>query len=228
MNYFIIILLAILSYILGSIPNGYLLAKHVKKIDLTQYGSKNTGATNTSRVLGLGYGLLALLLDLLKGIILLVILVSFKLENYYIIKLENYYIIKNINILPIYGLLSALGHVFSIFLKFRGGKAVATSGGILIFFAIYLGAWQLVLGAIGVFILTVIITNYISLGSILGSFTALVLSIIYHFIDKSFIPLEFMIGIVILASVIIIKHHENIKRLFNGTENKFKLKKSNK
>lgn len=220
MNYFIIILLAILSYILGSIPNGYLLAKHVKKIDLTQYGSKNTGATNTSRVLGLGYGLLALLLDLLKGIILLVILVSFKLENYYII--------KNINILPIYGLLSALGHVFSIFLKFRGGKAVATSGGILIFFAIYLGAWQLVLGAIGVFILTVIITNYISLGSILGSFTALVLSIIYHFIDKSFIPLEFMIGIVILASVIIIKHHENIKRLFNGTENKFKLKKSNK
>jgi len=214
MNYLYIFLLAILAYVLGSFPSGYVLAKHIKKVDITTYGSKHTGATNTTRVLGIGYGLLALLIDALKGIVLLIVLVSFKLEHLYII--------NGVNILLLYGLISALGHVFSIFLKFKGGKAVATSFGILSFTAVYLGRWELVVVTLLIFVLVTIITKYISLSSIIGSLSAVITALIFYLIDQS-VPLEFLLGIAILCLIIIIKHKENIVRLLNGNENKFSI-----
>ena len=217
MNYIIIILLGVLSYVLGSFPSGYVIAKHVKKIDLTTYGSKHTGATNTTRVLGIGYGLLALSLDAIKGIILLIILLLFNLDQLYII--------NDVNILPIYGVIAALGHVFSIFLNFKGGKAVATSLGVLVFISCYLGMWQLIVIALTVFVLVTVITKYISLASMVGSIIAIIAAIIYHFIDSELIPLEFLLSLITLCSIIIIKHKDNIQRLLKGNENKFSFKR---
>ena len=123
MNYLLIFLLLISSYLLGSFPSGYILVKYVKKTDIRTEGSKNTGATNTTRILGAKYGFIALLIDAIKGIIIMSILIIFQLEQLYIV--------NGINLLAIYGLFAVLGHVFPVFLNFRGGKAVATSFGVL-------------------------------------------------------------------------------------------------
>lgn len=217
MNYIIILLLAFASYLIGSFPSGYILAKYIKKIDLTNHGSKHTGATNTTRILGVGYGLIAAFIDVLKGTVIMTIL--------YLLKLEQFYLISGFNILPFYGLIAALGHVFSFYLNFKGGKAVATSFGVLIFISIILNFWWLAIFAIPVFILTIVITRYVSLGSILGAFAAIVTAIVCYF-GKTELPFEYMLVVFLLGLTIIIKHHENIKRLINGNENKIGSKKS--
>lgn len=217
MNNIIILLLVVLSYLLGSFPSGYVIAKHIKKIDLTTYGSKHTGTTNTTRLLGIGYGLFTLFLDAIKGLIVPLILVIFNLEQFYII--------NGIDYLPLYGVVAALGHVFSIFLNFKGGKAVATSLGILVFIAIRLGAWQLIVIALGIFISVLLLTKYISLSSMLGSLFAIIAAIVYHINDPEFIPIVYLISLIILCSIILIKHKDNIVRLINGNENKFSFKR---
>lgn len=216
MNTTIIIILFIASYLLGSIPSGYVLTKLVKNIDIRSQGSKSTGATNTTRVLGLKYGILAMLMDALKGILIPIILLIFSLTNLYEITLFNH----TINILSYYGLFAVIGHIFPIYLNFKGGKAVATSFGVLALLSPYIA----IIGVI-VFIIIVILTDYVSLSSILGSIIILIVAALASFLDipilnNPIILTETLICYLILVIIIIIRHIPNIKRLINGNENK--------
>jgi glycerol-3-phosphate acyltransferase PlsY len=123
MTYFYIFLLMLLSYFLGSIPSGLIIGKVFKNVDIRQYGSKNTGATNAIRVLGFKYGIWAFVFDSLKGA--LVILLVFIINDPSLYLVSDY----EINISSLYGAAAVLGHVFPIYINFKGGKAVATSAG---------------------------------------------------------------------------------------------------
>ncbi|MDY0278314.1 MAG: glycerol-3-phosphate 1-O-acyltransferase PlsY [Acholeplasma sp.] len=227
MHFIIIILLFILSYLLGSIPSGYLIAKAVKKIDIRKLGSNNFGATNTSRVLGFKYGLLALFFDSIKGIIIMAILSIFDLKQYYIVEILG----TKANILALYGMFAVLGHVFPIFLNFKGGKAVATSFGVVIFLTPLL-----TLVGIFVFVLIVYLTKYVSLASMITSvaifLTCMFLSIfsvsVMTYMATPLLPLipfEYATVYGFLATIIVLKHKQNIARLIRGEENKFSFKK---
>lgn len=207
MNIIIILLLSIASYLIGSFPSGYVLTKIIKKRDITTFGSKNTGATNTIRILGKSFGILALLLDVLKGTIIMGILLIFKLEDYYLI--------GSLNIIGLYGVLAVLGHVYSIYLGFKGGKAVATSLGVLIF----LNPW-IALTVVVVFVIFAFGSKYVSLGSIMAASSAIVSALIFYLINPNKYLLENLIAIITLAIIIIYRHKENIIRLKNGVENK--------
>lgn len=218
MNTLIIFAFLLLSYLLGSIPFGLLIGKTFKGIDIRSAGSKSTGATNTMRLLGWRFGLLTLFLDSIKGIIVIVI-VRYILNDYYMIKLFNY----NIEILGLYGIAAVLGHVFSIYIGFKGGKAVATSYGILMILTPLTG-----LAATIVFALIVKFTKYVSLASIVTSLLVFVISLFGIFIkDVDYIRLvriETLVTYMVLVSIIYIRHKTNIERLQNGTENKINIK----
>jgi|SRR5690554_2359448 len=218
MNTLIIFAFLLLSYLLGSIPFGLLIGKTFKGIDIRSAGSKSTGATNTMRLLGWRFGLLTLFLDAIKGIIVIVI-VRYILNDYYMIKLFNY----NIEILGLYGIVAVLGHVFSIYIGFKGGKAVATSYGILMILTPLTG-----LAATIVFALIVKFTKYVSLASIVTSLLVFVISLFGIFIkDVDYIRLvriETLVTYMVLVSIIYIRHKANIERLQNGTENKINIK----
>ena len=187
------LIIAICGYLLGSIPFGYLIGKFLK-VDLTKVGSGNIGATNASRALGKKFGALVFILDLLKGSLpaLIAMLMGFSPLQIVVIALS-----------PI------LGHSFSIFMKFSGGKGVATSLGVLLAVAPDIFVFTIITG-----IFIIFATKYVSLGSIFGSIVAIFLSIIF---GKEWAITLLMI---LSATVIIMKHIENIKRLVAGNENR--------
>ncbi|MCQ8212586.1 glycerol-3-phosphate 1-O-acyltransferase PlsY [Cetobacterium somerae] len=197
------LIFAIIAYIFGSLPCGVWLGKGTKNIDIREHGSKNSGATNAYRILGPKYGIMVLILDALKGYIPLYIASSFGIDGIYIIVL---------------GLVAILGHTFSFFLQFKGGKGVATSLGVFLFLM------PKVVGILVlVFILVVGISKYISLGSVV---CAALLPILAYFMPvrdaETRMPLVF---ISLLVGVFVIyKHKANIQRLMEGKENKFNLK----
>jgi len=123
MTYVYIGLLMILSYFLGSIPSGLIIGKVFKNIDIREHGSKNTGATNAIRVLGFKTGIFAFIFDVMKGALVIALVFFLKDKSLYIV--SEY----NINISSIYGMAAVIGHVFPIYINFKGGKAVATSAG---------------------------------------------------------------------------------------------------
>lgn len=184
----------IFSYFVGSIPFGYLLCKIFKGIDIRKFGSGNIGATNVYRVCGGKLGFSVLILDILKGFIPVFIGKVFHLSNSFILT---------------GGILSILGHSFSIFLKGKGGKGVSTSFGVII--------GLLPFPALISFLLWIIIvfsTRYVSLGSIIGAFSLPVFTFIL--IEDKFL---FYVSIFIFI-FIFYTHRENIKRLLNKKENR--------
>lgn len=197
------LIFAVIAYIFGSLPCGVWLGKGVKNIDIREYGSKNSGATNAYRILGPKYGIMVLILDALKGYISLYIASLFDIGGIYIILL---------------GLVAILGHTFSFFLQFKGGKGVATSLGVFLFLM------PKVVGVLVlVFILVVGISKYISLGSVI---CAGLLPILAYFMpvrdDATRLPL--VVISLIVGIFVIYKHKANIQRLMEGKENKFNLK----
>lgn len=224
MNTLIIITLFITSYLLGSIPSGYLLTKLVKNDDIRNHGSQSTGATNTTRVLGLKYGIIAMLFDGLKGIIVPITLTLLNLTSLYNITLFN----KSFNIIAFYGVFAVIGHIYPVFLNFKGGKAVATSFGVALFLSPYLGLLGIIL-----FIIIVAITDYVSLGSVIGSIILVIIATITSLLkiqifNSPLMPIETAIALIILVIIIVLRHIPNIKRLLNGTENKVSKMKQDK
>lgn len=210
----VIIILAA-AYIIGSFPTGIVLGKILKGIDIREHGSGSSGATNVSRILGWKIGILVLLLDALKGAISVMLPVIF-LGNF-----NNLVLLK-----VLAGLLSVVGHIWTIFAKFKGGKGIATSLGFLLAL--------LPIDTLMVFLLFLIIvsiTRYVSLGSISAAIALPISLIIRTFILKSFSYDEFVIVVpfcVLLSMLVIFTHRTNITRLLNGKENKFSFKKGSK
>lgn len=194
-----VVVLMIVAYILGSIPNALWIGKVFKGIDVREHGSKNTGSTNAARVLGAKLGILTLILDISKGAIPTLI-ATMLLDS-------------SISVILV-GICAILGHSFSIFMKFKGGKAVATTVGV--FIVLVPGA---ILLAAVIFFLVFGITRYVSLSSMIGAISLPIWIMIFY---KN-IPLT-IFGIII-AILIIVRHKSNIQRLLNGTESKFSINK---
>jgi glycerol-3-phosphate acyltransferase PlsY len=198
-----------LAYLLGSIPFGYLLVKIFRKQDIRTTGSGNIGATNVARSGGATLGIATLLLDALKGYLAveLAILISRRTPN------------ADLGLAAATAALCAIfGHVFPVWLKFRGGKGVATAVGA------FLGvAPRAILVVFAVFLLIVVISRYVSLGSIVASAIFPVLAFFLYRGRSSPAGLLVMLAASLL---IIVKHKANIRRLLNGTENRLQFHKT--
>ena len=205
-------IVALISYLLGSIPFGYLLVRVFRGKDIRQTGSGNIGATNVARSGAKGLGIATLVLDALKGA-LAVGLAALIAESKYNLcgDFVQHPCAPASRLMSLAALCAVLGHVFPIWLHFKGGKGVATALGV--FCVLFPKA---ILVALAIFILVVAITRYVSLGSILG---AIAFPVAAYFMQASD-----WISLLLASSVsliIILKHHQNIRRLLAGTENRF-------
>ena len=194
-TYIILTILLVTAYLLGSIPTGLLLGK-AYGIDVRNEGSGNIGATNLYRTVGRKVGIITLIGDCLKGVIPVAVVKCSSMPGEYAAWV---------------GLAAFCGHVFSIFLKFKGGKGVATALGV------FLALAPLAVGiAVAVFVVLMAVWRYVSLGSIVA---AAIMPVAVALLHGS----RDLIGVtVLIALIVVIKHHTNIKRLFDGNENRFK------
>lgn len=198
------ILLVLLSYIIGSIPTAYLAGRLLKEIDIRSVGSGNIGATNVFRTVGRTTGIIVLFIDMLKGVIPLIIAAR---------------IFPGIYSEPaaiLAGLAAISGHNWTIFLRFKGGKGVATSAGVMC----ALVPWATLIAFL-IFILTVAITRYISVGSMIAAASLPVLVKLVYPAHTAF-----FVFTLILSFLIIFKHKKNIQRLLKHEEHKFSFKKT--
>ena len=197
----------ILSYLIGSIPFSIIAGKLLKGIDVREFGSGNAGATNTFRVLGKKAGIPVLLLDVFKGYIA----VNLVWYTSYVPFSEIY-----INLQLTFGIAAVLGHVFPIYVGFRGGKGVATLLGFML--ALFPQAAMI---SIVIFILTLLFSKYVSLSSI---FAGLFFPFGVYYLSHTVVP-TMMIFAVFVPILLIATHQRNIERIIRGDENKVSLKK---
>lgn len=194
------IIMLILCYFAGAIPSGVWIGKIFKGIDVRDYGSKNSGATNCYRVMGAKLGIAVLVVDILKGFLPMLIASKYVTGPFQTVFL---------------GMVIILAHTFSCFIDFKGGKGVATSLGVFLFLAPYV-----ILVLILVFFTVFTMFRYVSLASIIS---AGALPILVFIMDKSNNIYLFVLSLII-GVFVIYRHKTNIERLYRGTETKFKFK----
>ncbi len=194
-----------LSYLLGSIPTGYLLVKLFRHEDIRSVGSGNIGATNVLRSGGKGLGAATFLLDVLKGaaavwlgsLLASVLLPSMPFRDAQALAAVS----------------AVLGHMFPVWLRFRGGKGVSTGFGVFL-----VAAPLAALAAIGLFAVVLLLSRYVSLASILAAASFPVFA---WFLVHGERPAPYIAAQIFVALLIILKHHQNMRRLVTGTENRF-------
>ncbi|MBS1916012.1 MAG: glycerol-3-phosphate 1-O-acyltransferase PlsY [Bacteroidetes bacterium] len=202
------VLLILLAYLIGSIPTAIWVSRYFFGIDIRDYGSGNAGATNTFRVLGSRWGTFVMVADVLKGIIAtsLYILLPFYLHSEW----------DRTNLMVGLGLAAVAGHIFPIWADFRGGKGVATLFGMVIAMQPLVAVY-----CVGVFLLVLYLTRFVSLSSILASVAFAVL-ILFIFNEKVPLYRGFAIAVALL---VILTHQKNISRLLRGNESKIPILK---
>jgi acyl phosphate:glycerol-3-phosphate acyltransferase len=194
--------LVIFAYLFGSISSAVLVSKQFYGMDIREHGSGNAGATNTFRVLGKNAGIIVMIADMLKGFLA----VKLSLFSHYTWTSEPF-----VNLQVVLGIAAVLGHIFPIFAGFRGGKGIAT------LFGMILGIQPLVaVSLVGVFMLMLLATRYVSLSSISASI-AFPLLILFIFREPELSYKVFAIG---TAALVVLTHHKNIGRLLTGSESK--------
>ena len=196
-------LLVLLGYVLGSIPFGYLLVRARSGGDVRAMGSGNIGATNVARTAGMSIGVATLLLDAGKG--------------YFAVWLAEHFSGGNIRIMMYAGLAAILGHVFPVWLKFSGGKGVATALGVFLMIS-----WAAVAAAVAVFAIVVLFWRYVSLASVSAA-AALPLLVYLLYAPGHAPPATVTAGTLLSAALVIVKHRQNIERLLAGTEPRFEM-----
>jgi acyl phosphate:glycerol-3-phosphate acyltransferase len=202
------ILLIILAYLIGSIPTAVWVSKYFFDIDIRDYGSGNSGATNTYRVLGAKWGTVVMIVDMIKAI------VAVKLAFFLPYSFESD--IYMVNMQLGLGLAAVLGHIFPIWADFRGGKGVAT------LFGMVLGIQpNVAFCCVGIFILVLYLTRWVSLSSILASiaFPVFIL-VIFNEPEKLY-----RVFAITVAMLVLLTHQKNIGRLIKGSENKVPILK---
>lgn len=203
------ILVAVISYLLGSCNFGIILSKSMKKDDVRNSGSGNAGTTNMMRTYGKFWGALTIAGDILK--VVLAIWLAFRIISVEELKtlLEPVSNNSQIVLKSFAGLFAVIGHIFPCYFHFKGGKGVATSGGMVIVID-----WRIALILLVIFALTILLTKYVSLGSILMAiFYPVFIGIFYKDAILVLIALVFTL-------IVVVAHRKNIKRLLNHTENK--------
>ncbi len=199
--------IAIFAYLCGSIPFGYILVKLFLKTDVRQTGSGNIGATNVARTGAKGLAILTLLLDAVKG------WVAVFAAAIFVSRISNPGSV-DIRLIPAFaGLCAILGHLYPVWLKFKGGKGVATALGV------FVGLAPTPVGIVlGLFAVIVLLTHYISLGSILA---AAAFPFVVYLVYRKQLPMAAYAIIGVSSLLIIWRHRSNIQRLIAGTENRF-------
>ena len=196
----------IISYIIGSFPTGIVFGLTFKGIDVRKYGSKGMGATNVFRVLGAKIAVPVLLVDILKGIAATLIIGQI---NFGDITFSLYWL------KIIAGFAAIFGHIFPVWVGFKGGKGIGTAAGV------FIGLLPLETGfALLLFVIIVVLTRYVSLGSILASLFITAAIITQKLYLGAAIPDAYLVLSILLAITVIITHRQNIKRLIKGEENK--------
>lgn len=202
--------LIVLAYLLGSIPTGYLVGYALQGIDIRQYGSGGTGATNVLRTLGKKPALFVLIVDILKGAIAILLVklgYSWMASESWSVGAD--WLSWQSWVVTLAGLMAILGHSRSVWINFTGGKSVATGLGVLCTMA-----WPVGLGALLVFALALAVWRIVSLGSILAAVTAIVLM----FVTAQ--PLPYLLLAIAAGLYVILRHRTNIQRILDGTEPK--------
>lgn len=197
-----------IAYVLGSIATSIWVGKLFFNIDIRKHGSGNAGATNAFRVLGAKAGFVVFAIDMLKGFASVRLLY---LTDFYIPETGNF-----VNFQLALGLAAMIGHVFPLFAQFKGGKGVATLTGVVL--ALHPTATLIIFG---VFLVSLLITKFVSLSSMVAAF-AFPFLLIFAF--KSTTP-SLVIFSMIIAILLLFTHQKNIERLLNGEEKKFKIKR---
>ena len=199
-----IILGVIVSYLLGSIPTAYLFGR-LRGLDIRQYGSGNVGATNAFRVLGKGLGTVVLLVDILKGVVATTMV-------------ADIFGLGDIGYRVVLGLVVVVGHNWTVFLQFKGGKGIATSLGVLIGLTIKIAAFRpMLLISLLVWAAVFLLTGFVSLASIVA---ATILPFLAVMTDQPFAVIT--LGIIFCVFVVI-RHRLNIKRLLSGKEHRVRF-----
>ena len=206
------LLIAVISYLLGSLNFSIILLRAVARKDIRESGSGNAGATNMLRTYGKHFAVLTMLGDILKvalAILIAFVILGAPLEYLFKIAENKEFAATMINYKEFAGFFCVLGHIFPLYFKFKGGKGVAACTGMVI-----LVDWRIALILFVIFVLTILISKMISLGSI-------VIAVLYPVLIAVFYQNLFLILIAVLfAAIVIAAHRANIKRILNGTENK--------
>ena len=202
------LVLIIVSYLIGSIPTALMVSKRFFGIDIRDYGSGNMGATNTFRVLGSRYGTMVMIIDILKG------LTAVTLYNFLPFYMSHE--LERTNLMLALGTAAVLGHVFPIFAGFRGGKGVATLLGMVL-------AIQPVIAVscIGIFVLVLFLTRYVSLSSILAALS-LPVCVLWIWNEHE---VMYRVFALIVAILVIVTHQKNIGRILRGVESRIPILK---
>lgn len=210
----IILLGAVVAYLLGSIPTSVWVGKYRYGIDIRKHGSGNAGATNTFRVLGVKAGSFVMFIDILKGwtaTSIASLLVYLEFVSY-----DEFILYKIIFYKLIFGSLAILGHIFPIYANFKGGKGVATLLGMMLAVD-----HTLTLICVGVFVIVLLLSRYVSLGSILATLSFPLLSLTPKF--KPDDPILIVFGF-LMFTVVVITHQKNIVKLMHGEESRANLR----
>ncbi len=205
----IYLIAAVTAYLFGSIPFGYLLVRLFRKEDIREKGSGNIGATNVIRSGSKGLGALTFLLDVLKGVLAVLLweLAASRLDLA---------AATRGNLVALAALCAILGHIYPVWLGFRGGKGVATAFGVFL----ALAPWA-ALAALAVFVLVFAASRYVSLGSILSAVAFPVFALLIPDAVRGARTPWLTAVLFVIPLIVIVKHHQNIARLMNGTEYRF-------
>lgn len=202
-----LIIIALLAYLIGSFPTSVVMGRMTRRIDIREYGSNNAGGTNAFRVLGWQAGLIVALVDLGKGIMAAVLISKIRIDPTGI----SHELVQ-----VIAGTSAIIGHIWTVLAKFQGGKGVATAAGVLI--GIF--PWAALISIV-IFIIMVVTTRYVSLASMTAvSAVPIVLMFLEKFSHRQ-VSMALWCFSIIMSSLILFTHRSNIKRLFEGTENRF-------
>lgn len=203
--------LVILGYLIGSIPVGFILGKVTRGIDIREHGSGNIGMTNVMRTIGVRAGILVFIADMAKGAVAVALawpILSSSPEMVAWGQMAG-------------GASAVIGHSWPVYIRFRGGKGIATGfGALMVIF------WPVGLIAFATFLVVVSLSRYVSLGSILGSLTMLVVMI--PFVVYGSEPFAYIVLGLVVVPIVIFRHRDNMKRLLSGTESKIGSSRTNK
>ena len=203
------LLLILLAYLIGSIPTSVWVSQYFFDIDIRDYGSGNAGATNTYRVLGPKWGTLVMVADMLKGILAVKLALLLPEYAFSQVNLQN--------LQTGLGIAAVIGHIFPIWADFRGGKGVATLFGLVL----GISPWT-ALSCVGIFILVLYLTRFVSLSSILASIAFPIFILVIFNVDNP----AYRVFAIAVALMVLLTHQKNISRLFNGSESKVPILKN--
>ena len=203
------LLLIVLAYLIGSVPTSVWISKFFFDIDIRDYGSGNAGATNTYRVLGPKWGTLVMVADMLKGIVAVKLALLLPAYADSDVNLQN--------LQTCLGLAAVIGHIFPIWADFRGGKGVATLFGLVL----GISPWTAI-GCVGIFIIVLYLTRFVSLSSILASIAFPIFILVIFNVDNP----AYRVFAIAVALMVLLTHQKNIGRLFRGSESKVPILKN--